>query len=223
MAEYQEQLEQKICNEVMGFKGLVEDDAEQLQRSQSEEGYVKKELTEAEREARDLKLKNARKYFEVVKLTYIKEVNAALMEAHSVERNHKEVVLRFLSQLSKELVLEYQRLKKLQPLSIKLEDVILFVKKGKDFISQQGSENAENPAILFWSICESFKLACRKVSFFDLGPLVEETFYKLNYHHLEKMMKKEARRAKEYQRMKIEIDLKKEEEQKKERHEYLHF
>ena len=68
----------------MGFKGLVEDDAEQLQRSQSEEGYVKKELTEAEREARDLKLKNARKYFEVVKLTYIKEVNAALMEAHSV-------------------------------------------------------------------------------------------------------------------------------------------
>lgn len=146
-----------------------------------------------------MKLKNARKYFEVVKLTYIKEVNAALKEAHFIERNHKEVVLRFLSQLSKELVQEYQRLKKLQPLSIKLEDVILFIKKGKDFISQQDTDNHEsheNPAILFWSICESFKLACRKLFFFDLGSLVEETFYKLNYHHLEKVMKKEAKRAK---------------------------
>lgn len=36
-------------------------------------------------------------------------------------------------------------------------------------------------------------------------------------------MKKEAKRAKEYQLMKIEIDLKKEEEQKKEGHDYLHL
>lgn len=76
---------------------------------------------------------------------------------------------------------------------------------------------------MFWSICESLKLACRKVSFFDLGSLVEETFYKLNYHHLEKILKKEAKRAKEYQKMKIEIDLKREEEQKKEGQDYLHF
>ena len=56
----------------MNGNRIVEDDADQLQRSQSEEEQPRKELTEAERQARDLKLRNARKYFEVVKLTYIK-------------------------------------------------------------------------------------------------------------------------------------------------------
>lgn len=88
-----------------------------------------------------MKLKNARKYFEVVKLAYVKEVYAALQEAHTIERNYKEVVARFLSQLSKELVLDYQRLKKLQPISIKLEEVVLFIKKAKEFIGQQNSDN----------------------------------------------------------------------------------
>lgn len=77
----------------------------------------------------------------MVKLTYVKDVYAALREAHSVERNYGEVVARFLSQLSKELVLEYQRLKKIQPISIKLEEVVLFIKKAKEFIGQQNSQN----------------------------------------------------------------------------------
>jgi hypothetical protein len=47
-----------------------------------------------------------------------------------------------------------------------------------------------SPAIVLWSLCESLKVACRRIHFFDLQSLVEETFYKLNYFSLEKALKK---------------------------------
>ena len=44
--------------------------------------------------------------------------------------------------------------------------------------------------LVFWAICESLGVICRKVHFFDLESLVQETFFNLDYHSLDKAVKK---------------------------------
>jgi formiminotetrahydrofolate cyclodeaminase len=61
-----------------------------------------KEITEEERQAREMKLKNARKYFEVVKLSWVREVNAALGECANVRNTHEAVVSQLLSKMDRE-------------------------------------------------------------------------------------------------------------------------
>lgn len=56
----------------------------------------------------------------MVKLTYIKQVSDGFKEAIYVDKNYTQIASEYLSLLSKDLVLEYQRLKRIQPLSMKI-------------------------------------------------------------------------------------------------------
>lgn len=50
-----------MVNSIMNFKQVVEDDASELQREQQDR--PKKEMSEEERLAKEMRFKNARKYF----------------------------------------------------------------------------------------------------------------------------------------------------------------
>ena len=59
--DYEQEIEEKVVNSIMNFKQVVEDDAAELQGEQQER--PKKEMSEEERLAKEMRFKNARKYF----------------------------------------------------------------------------------------------------------------------------------------------------------------
>lgn len=64
LAQYEDIMEEQVCNQIMNYQATVE--------APSETESKEKEITEEERQAREMKLKNARKYFEVVKLSWVR-------------------------------------------------------------------------------------------------------------------------------------------------------
>ncbi len=50
-----------MVNSIMNFKQVVEDDSSELQKE--EQGKPKQEMSEEERLAKEMRFKNARKYF----------------------------------------------------------------------------------------------------------------------------------------------------------------
>jgi hypothetical protein len=54
-----------------------------------------------------------------------------------VDQNYQEVFFQFLSLLPKDLVEEFKKFKRMQPLSIKIEEVIVFFKRAKDHLKQE--------------------------------------------------------------------------------------
>jgi hypothetical protein len=51
----------RVVNSIMNFKQVVEDDSSELQKE--EQGKPKQEMSEEERLAKEMRFKNARKYF----------------------------------------------------------------------------------------------------------------------------------------------------------------
>lgn len=107
-----------------------------------------------------------------MRLTYIKEVNEALRETSFVKKHHEKIVCKLLSLLNKKEIEEFNRLKRMQPLSLKVEEVMKFLKNVQQHIKIDHFEGDINASTLLWSVCESLKIACRKIFFFDLQALV---------------------------------------------------
>jgi hypothetical protein len=52
-----------------------------------------------------------------------------------VKQNHEAIVGQFLSLLGRKEIEEYHRLKRMQPLSIKIEEVVVFLKQARQHVS----------------------------------------------------------------------------------------
>jgi hypothetical protein len=162
----------------------------------------KSQLTEEQRKARELKLLNARKYFEMAKLMYLQHVCGSLALASKAKQTHSVVLARWLSLLSPSLLIQYSALKRAKPLSVSVTDLLGLLRRSKGELEGRELEWSR----VFWAVCLDLRLACRKVHFFEVDSIVEEVFFQLKYHSSELQRKKESKKVRQYQAMKMELE-----------------
>lgn len=85
----------------------------------------------------------------MVKLTYLLHFCNSLREAKELEDKKSKILAKILSLLDKLQLLEYQRLKKIKPLSMKKEEVLLFLGSIKEKVKRDDLP----PQLVFWTIC----------------------------------------------------------------------
>lgn len=109
--------------------------------------------------------------------------------------------------LSLDLVREFIKLKRVKALSINIAELLDLVKRAKQHIrlSTKQKDTFIEWGMIFWSICEELHLACRKVHFFNVDSIVEETFFQLKYQSSEAARKRENKKMKQHQIMKIKL------------------
>jgi hypothetical protein len=67
-----------------------------------------------------MKLLNARKYFEVVKLMFVQQVCASLKQTKRISDQRIDIMAPWLSLLNANLLTEFMRLKNTKPLSLQV-------------------------------------------------------------------------------------------------------
>jgi len=96
------------------------------------------------------------------------------------------------------------KLKNTKPLSLQIDEVLVFMRKAKKYL--KAKEQTPPMSELFWSICEIMGIGCRKIYFFDISSIVEEVFYQLKYHTSDLQRKKENKKSRMTQGLKIAIE-----------------
>lgn len=126
-------MENQVFEEVMNYKSMVNDDGKELNDIDKEKPAekAKKELSEEERKARELKLKDARKYFEVVKLIYLQSITSQLKESARISHNYREIVSSLLYLLDQTGLNKFIKLRDTQWLSMTVENLLSFLKFSK--------------------------------------------------------------------------------------------
>lgn len=147
---------------------------------------------------------NARKYFEVVKLMFLQHVCASLKQTKKINDSYQTIISPWLSLLNSNLLTEFMKLKNTKPLSLQIDEVLVFMRKAKKYL--KAKEQTPPMSELFWSICEIMGIGCRKIHFFDISSIVEEVFYQLKYHTSDLQRKKENKKSRMTQGLKIAIE-----------------
>jgi hypothetical protein len=138
---------------------------------------------------------------------YLQHVCASFQEVNQIVSNHMQIYSKFLSLLSSDLVREFLKLKRVKALSINIAELLDLIKRAKQHIRAPTKQKGVSLdwGMIFWSICEELQLACRKVHFFTVDSIVEETFFQLKYQSSEAARKRENKKMKQHQIMKIKL------------------